>query len=260
MDDKKTTLEVIAPTVEEAIDKGLSELGLTREDVDIEVLDEGKRNIFRFAIRQARVRLSVKNPNQVLFRSTATVSPEVVNKPSEEIKLPESRSMPAVSSEELSPEELAVKETTQELLEKMGIQANVSLSYAQTEPEEKPVIAVNIEGDDLSFLIGRKAETLNALQYMLSLMISRKLNYWVPIQVDVQNYRTRRENELRKLARRTADQVVATGRKQILEPMPANERRIIHMTLRENTKIYTESSGEEPFRKVGVYPTEEHKS
>jgi len=109
----------------------------------------------------------------------------------------------------------------------------------------------------LSYLIGRRAETLNALQYLLSLMIAHKLNNWVSLQVDVQHYRSRRENELRKLARRTADQVTATGRRQVLEPMPANERRIIHMTLRENSHVYTESTGEEPYRKVGVYPAED---
>jgi spoIIIJ-associated protein len=73
----------------------------------------------------------------------------------------------------------------------------------------------------------------------------------------VQHYRIRRENELRKLARRAADQVEKTGRKQVLEPMPPNERRIVHMALRENAKVYTESTGEEPYRKVSVYPAED---
>jgi len=154
----------------------------------------------------------------------------------------------------LNADQIIVRDTLVELLAKMGIKARVSVSYAETEPEEKPVVLANIEGDDLSYLIGRKAETLNALQYILSLMVSHKTSYWIPIQVDVQHYRARRQTELQKLARKAADQVIATGRKQCLEPMPANERRIIHMELRNNENVSTESTGEEPNRKVCVFP------
>jgi spoIIIJ-associated protein len=147
-----------------------------------------------------------------------------------------------------------VRDTLAELLTKMGVRANVQIGYTETDPDEKPVVLANIEGDDLSYLIGRKAETLNALQYILSLMVSHKSSTWIPVQVDVQHYRARRQSELQKLARRTADQVIATGRKQYLEPMPANERRIIHMELRKNENVSTESTGEEPNRKVCVFP------
>ncbi|NLC30206.1 MAG: hypothetical protein GX773_07070 [Chloroflexi bacterium] len=87
-------------------------------------------------------------------------------------------------------------------------------------------------------------------------MVSHEFGRWIPIQVDIQNYRSRREKELQKLARRIADQVVSTGRKQTLEPMPANERRIIHIELRRRNDVYTESIGEDPYRKVYVYPAE----
>jgi spoIIIJ-associated protein len=115
----------------------------------------------------------------------------------------------------------------------------------------QPVL-IDIEGNDLSFLIGRKAETIDALQYITSLIVGRELDRWVPLQIDVQNYRKRREDALRKLARRIADQVVSTGRKQVLEPMPPNERRIIHIELKENPHVETVSFGEEPRRKVTV--------
>jgi len=257
MNENKPTLEVIAPTVEEAIDKGLSEMGLSKDDVEIEVLDEGKRNIFHFATRQARIRLTVKDPNRTIYNSselTQSVQQPVVEEAPKEVK---PITAPDTEQEKISIEQQVAKETTLELLEKMGVKAGVSVGFAETEADEKPVISVNIEGEDLSFLIGRKAETLNALQYLLSLIIAHKLGYWVPIQVDVQHYRIRRENELRKLARRAADQVEKTGRKQVLEPMPPNERRIVHMALRENAKVYTESTGEEPYRKVSVYPAED---
>jgi spoIIIJ-associated protein len=119
----------------------------------------------------------------------------------------------------------------------------------------EPVL-IDIEGKDLSFLIGRKAETINALQFITSLIVGRELGRWVPLQIDVQHYRKRREEELRKLARRTAEQVAGTGRKQVLEPMPPNERRIIHIELRDNPHVETESVGEDPQRKVTVLPKE----
>jgi len=259
MNENKPTLEVIAPTVEEAIDKGLSEMGLGKDDVGMEVLDEGKRNVFHFATRQARIRRTVNYPNRSIYNVSA--SNQSVQQPLVEETLKEVKQIPAPETvqEKISFEQQVAKEVTLELLEKMGVKAGVSVGFAETEADEKPVISVNIEGEDLSFLIGRKAETLNAIQYLLSLIVAHKLDHWVPIQVDVQHYRTRRENELRKLARRAADQVEKTGRKQVLEPMPPNERRIVHMALRENAKVYTESTGEEPYRKVSVYPVEDQK-
>jgi spoIIIJ-associated protein len=157
---------------------------------------------------------------------------------------------------DLTDVEEVVKETVLELLEKMDVQAGVSVQKVYQEDEEREVIYVNIEGSDLSFLIGRRAETLNALQYITSLMVNKKLNQWIPLQLDIQNFRHRREIELQKLARRMAEQVISTGRRQCLEPMPANERRIIHMELRKNDLVYTESIGEEPNRKICIYPAE----
>ena len=119
----------------------------------------------------------------------------------------------------------------------------------------QPVL-IDIEGKDLSFLIGRKAETINALQFITGLIVGRELGRWIPVQIDVQQYRQRREEELRKLARIAAEQVISTGRKQILEPMPPNERRIVHLELRNNPLVKTESIGEKSRRKVTVLPDE----
>ena len=122
----------------------------------------------------------------------------------------------------------------------------------QSDDQRVQPVLIDIEGNDLSFLIGRKAETINALQYIASLIVSRELGRWVPLQVDVQHYRQRREDEVRKLARRIADQVVATGRNQSLEPMPPNERRYVHIELRDHDQVVTESVGQDPYRKVTV--------
>ena len=125
-----------------------------------------------------------------------------------------------------------------------------------SEDDDREYYRVEIEGDDLSLLIGRRAETLNAIQYMVSLIVTHHFGNWIRIQVDIQNYRSRRELELQKLARRMADQVISTGRKQMLEPMPANERRIVHIELRKRDDVYTESVGEEPNRKIFIYPAD----
>ena len=139
------------------------------------------------------------------------------------------------------------------LLEKMKVHAAVDASYVDmSEESEEPVLLLDIVGDDLSILIGRRSETLNALQYITNLIVGKELGHWIPLIVDVQGYRTRRERQLRQLARRMADQAVQTSRRQVLEPMPANERRVIHLELRNHPDVVTRSVGEEPYRKVTI--------
>jgi len=142
-----------------------------------------------------------------------------------------------------------------ELLEKMKVRATVKAYYGeQDEAQSRAPVCVDINGKDLSILIGRQAETLNALQYISSLIASKELGHSIPLVVDVEGYRKRRQQQIRYLARRMAEQAVKTGRRQILEPMPANERRIVHIELRDNQSVTTESVGEEPRRKVTVIP------
>ena len=143
--------------------------------------------------------------------------------------------------------------TVSELLDTMKVRATVAVRYAEADDERSRVpILVEIRGDDLSILIGRRAETLNALQYISSLIVSKELGRPAFLVVDVEGYRARREGQLRQLARRMAEQAVKTGRRQVLEPMPANERRIVHLELRGNEYVVTESIGEEPRRKVTI--------
>jgi spoIIIJ-associated protein len=123
---------------------------------------------------------------------------------------------------------------------------------------DQPTVMVEVQGEDLSILIGRRSETLNALQYITSLILSKEVGHWVPLIIDVQGYRARRERQLRVLARRSAEQVVHTGRKITLEPMPANERRVIHLELRDHPEVTTESVGEEPNRKVTIFLKKHH--
>jgi spoIIIJ-associated protein len=117
-------------------------------------------------------------------------------------------------------------------------------------------LMVDIGGDDLSILIGPRAETLNALQYITNLIIGKELGRSVPLIVDVEGFRKRRNQQLRRLAQQMADQAINSGRRQVLEPMPANERRMVHIELRSNPEVTTESVGEDPRRKVTIIPVE----
>lgn len=262
MTKNNTTLEIIAPTVEEAIEKGLEQLGLERKDVEVEILDEGKRNLFRFASKQARIKLIVLDSSAVGNSAVETKDEVKTLKNEEELSFGELFEAETIVNNtvpinlELTDVEEVIKATVAELLEKMDVQAGITITKVYQEDEDREVVYVNLEGSDLSFLIGRRAETLNALQYVTSLIVNKKLNQWIPLQLDIQNFRHRRELELQKLARRMAEQVVASGRRQCLEPMPANERRIVHIELRKNDLVYTESIGEEPNRKICIYPAE----
>jgi len=253
MTDKRTTLEVIAPTVEEAIEKGLAELGLPTNAVETEILDEGAKGLFGLGSRQTRVRLTIKANDQS--------GPEA-DSPTEDFSQPVAVSAQTEPAAESSPEDKGrileiARAIVTDLLDKMGIKAEVTSHFG--EPDDKrgytPVF-VDINGDDLSILIGRKAETIDALQYIARLIMGKELAQSIPLIVDVEGYRGRREQQIRQLARRVAEQVTQTGRNQVLEPMPPNERRFIHIELRDDQYVYTESKGEGSHRKVVIYPQE----
>lgn len=265
MSQEKTTLEVIAPTVDEAVQKGLAQLNLSQDAVEVEVLDAGSKGLFGLGSRQARIRLTLKSsgtpgglPAIKPAPSSQSAQVEAETKIFAEPQAAQAASDVQASSEGKAPEEMdetlaTAVSVVSELLEKMTVRANVSASYHSAEDEEdEQAVLVNIEGNDLSILIGRRSETLNALQYITSLILSKRLDHWVQVMIDVQGYRARRERQLRQIARRMAEQAVHTGRRQVLEPMPANERRLIHLELRDHPGVETESIGDEPNRKVTI--------
>jgi len=258
MNDKRTNLEIIAPTVEEAIEKGLNDLGMPRQSVDIEILDEGGKGLFGLGNRQARVRLTIKSETDEPEMETQIASADgEVSPPATEQVVEEAEGGPDEEPPFIGDDYIleVARDVVNELLEKMEVRATVTAEYVPTSDARSRVpVRVNVQGDDLSYLIGRQAETLNALQYISSLIINKEIGRSVPLIVDVEGYRVRRENQLRQLARRMADQAVGTGRRQVLEPMPASERRIVHIELRDNPSVSTESIGEDPRRKVTISP------
>ena len=241
MNDQKTTLEIIAPSVEDAIEQGLDQLGLPRDAVTVDVLDEGKSGFLGVGNRQVRVRLSINDETPEEEKSSVTqILPLAVEG--------------ETFSDDLEEAKIKSERIVKNLLLKMKVKADVKSRILDPEDEnDRSMVLIEITGNDLSILIGRRAETLDALQYITSLMLNQDMGSWMPLMIDVQGYRFRRERQLRQLARRLADQVVQTGRKQVLEPMPANERRLIHLELRYHPFVTTESIGEEPRRKTTIF-------
>ena len=242
---EKATVEVHAPTVEEAIEQGLDQLGLPRDAVEVEVLEEGHQGFLGLGNQDARVRLAVKEEKPPLHKAT---------KPKPALQVTAApKEAPAEEMDQIEINKNTAVEIVQKLISEMKIEAHVSGRVIEPEDErDHPMVQVEITGNDLSILIGRRSETLNSLQYIASLMLCEKAKAWIPLTIDVQGYRSRRERQLRQLARRLADQVVQTGRKQVLEAMPANERRIIHLELRYHPFVTTASIGEEPNRRTTI--------
>lgn len=215
--DERRSVEASGNTVEEAIEKALAQLGASREEVEIQTLSQGGRRLFGLGTQEARVRVALRPPEDE--EEAARVGKEVLER----------------------------------LLEEMGITARVSLRLPEP-PEGEPPIVLDIAGQDLGILIGRRGETLRALQYITRLIVNRRLHQWAEIVVDVEGYKERRESSLTQLAHRMADRATLLRQPVSLEPMPAYERRIIHLALRDHEKVTTESVGEGDRRKVVIFP------
>jgi spoIIIJ-associated protein len=209
------SLEISAKTVEEAVANALEELGVSRDEVEVEILSEGKSGFLGFGGGEARVRVSLIQPAKT--RDVAhTTAKEVLSK----------------------------------LLSLMKVSA--SIEEVEPQPKEQVPVKLNILGEDLGVLIGRRGNTLYSLQYIVYLIVSQRLKAHVPVSIDVEGYKERRLDSLKNLAQRMAEHVLATGQPATMEPMPANERRIIHLALREHPGVTTQSIGFGEDRKVTI--------
>ncbi len=207
---------VVDNDLDVAIEKGCAELGIAREDCNVEVLERAKKGLFGKIKSGAKVRVYVEE---------------------EESKL------------------MLAKLYLMEVLEQLGIE-NASLSVE----ENKDFAVINIEGDNLGTIIGRRGETLDALQYLTSLVCNRAKGDYYKITLDCCNYRNKREETLRELALKISKQVIKTGRNSVLEPMNPYERRIIHAVISEIEGVSSKSVGEDPNRKVIIMSTNAKRS
>ena len=148
---------------------------------------------------------------------------------------------------------MVASEILNSLISKMGVEVIASLTEAHSEEMGGPVF--DIDGDDSGLLIGRRGETLRSLQFLVNFMVSRRLGERARIMLDVAGYQQRRINSLKTMARKVAGRVSSSGRSIALEPMPPNERRIVHIALSGRSDVETESTGDGDGRKVVVFPT-----
>jgi spoIIIJ-associated protein len=247
------SIQVQAKTVDEAIEVGLAQLGLTQEEVEIEVLNEGKRGVFGLGAEEATVRLTPKTDTFTTTEPEAATTSEIVDEESATIEV-----VSAGANQIIDPDsvEAVAQQYLAGLLERMGITAQVNVQEAPdlAEAGETPPLVLDITGKDLGILIGRRSETLQILQYMVRLMVSKHFNRWEPVIVDVESYRVRRRRSLQKMANQMAERAVSTNRRVVLEAMPAHERRLIHLALRNHPNVITKSIGSDDNRKVTIIP------
>jgi spoIIIJ-associated protein len=202
-------IEITAATVEQAIEKAEAQLGLSRDQFEMEVIREGKSGILGVGGREAVIRVSPVTPPE---RDAVQVVTEIL----------------------------------ETLLGLLGVTGKVEVLS-----DEMP-LALDIKGDDLGILIGRRGQTLASLEYITKLVVVGRLKTWLPLTVDVAGYKERRRDSLQRLALYLAEQVKSRRSAITMEPMPADERRIVHLTLADNPDVTTQSIGEGEDRKVVI--------
>ena len=218
------SLEISARTVEEATRQALEELGVSRDEVEVTVIKEGKSGILGLGAEDAVVRVTLTVPD----------------------------------GNRLEPDDV-VQNVLEKMLDLMGVDASAVAQVSPIMPDEDEegqgkAVAFNIEGEDLGILIGRRGQTLDCLQYLLRLIVGHQTGEWVPIVVDVEGYKQRRYQALRDFALQMADQVKAKSTPFKMEPMPPVERRIVHMVLADDPDVSTESTGFGESRRVVIIP------
>lgn len=274
------TIEVKGSDVESAIAKGLADLKAVRDDVTIEILDEGSRGLFGLGGRPAIVRLTMTvaqasapktEPVPAVARVVPTPAPVVETpKPKPIIAAPPPSSYrhgdededeeAAPAEDELSAADIQAEgETALNVVNTIlnYININATTELALSDPDDltgRQINTINITGNDLGTLIGPRGETLDSLQFISRLMVGHQLQRKATFTLDVELYRQRRKEALARLAERMARKVTKQRRPVTLEPMPPHERRAIHIALRNFSGVYTQSTGTGDRRRVRIYP------
>jgi spoIIIJ-associated protein len=201
------SIETIGKTIDEALNNALEQLKVSKDKVDVEILDEGSKGLFNFfGSKPAKIKVTVKDSYVDIAR-----------------------------------------QFLKDILDNMKIDAEIEIV------EDEGIINVNITGNDVRNIIGYRGETLDSLQYLLSLVVNKNHeSSYKRVILDTENYRKKREETLKRVADKTAYKVINSRRAYKLEPMNPYERRIIHAALQGNKDIYTYSEGEDPYRRIVV--------
>lgn len=234
----RDSIEISATSVDDAIELALAQLGRKREEVDVEVLRQpDEPDEHGYITDEALVLVTATQgqpaPAAHRRRNGATIQLS----PRDRIRVSQ------VGQEMLS-----------DLLHYLGLIASCHVNPNSLDEEGDAPVALEVEGEDLGVLIGRRGDSLDALQYILNMMVQKQVGLWPNIQVDVAGYRRRRTETLEVLARRMARRVAETQQPFTFEPMHARERRVLHLSVQEDDRVVSESTGEGEDRRVVIYP------
>ena len=229
------SLEKTGRTEEDAIKAALAELGLDRDDVSVEILERAKSGFLGIGASPALVRVSYEVEDEVVESAVEIAVNEVVET--------------AVSAAPIdeSADYAAVRRFLTGLLERMGVKADIEIS-----DRDNGGINVNLSGNGMGAIIGRRGETLDAIQHLTNYVVNRGSEKHLHISVDAENYRSKREESLTKLAEKMAEKAIKYKRSMALEPMNSYERHVIHTALQNYEGVTTSSTGVEPNRRVVV--------
>lgn len=234
--------EFSAKTIEEAVKKAMEAFGVTKDELIYEVTTEPTKGFLGIGARHAVIKASVKEAEIVKEPEAAA---EIEPSEAEAAESTPSQSVPtgeAADAAEIGRAFLA------EIFSEMHLNTDIVIE------QKEDYLVFDIQGEELGILIGRRGDTLDALQFLLNLVINRKSSSKIKVIIDIENYRAKREETLVGLSHKLAAKARRTGQKVILEPMNPQERRIIHMTLQDDDTVNTYSEGEEPYRKVIIVP------
>lgn len=230
-------VEKIAKTVDDAVTEALLELLVTRDEVEIEVIEKGSKGFLGIGSKDAKVRVTVKEEKEKsIFEELGIEEPNI------SLDLDTDLNTQIVDPAELGKNFLA------DVIDKMGIEAKLEVLT------KKEQIEINISGEKMGLLIGKRGEHLDALQYLVNLVVNKNTEKYTRVILDTENYRQRREETLHKLAFRLAKKASQTKQRVVLEPMNPYDRRIIHSALQNSRTVRTYSEGREPYRKIVIAP------
>lgn len=237
------SIEITGKTVDEALASALTELNQTKENVDVEILEEAKEGLFGlFGSRKAKIKVTVKVP----LDNIKEIDNNIKN----------------ISEASKSKNEFIRKTVIQNNEESINFAKNflqqifnsmkINVVMEKFINKDDGTVTFKLYGDDMGILIGKHGQTLDSLQYLTSLVANKNSSERIRIMIDIENYRERRAQTLTKLSLRLADKVKKSGERVVLEPMNPHERKIIHMALQNDSLIKTVSEGEDPYRKVAI--------
>lgn len=243
-------IEVTGKTVDDAITEACQKLTVTSDKLDYEIVEKGSTGIFGFAAKPAIIKAKVKEDKVEKVEAVVEEVKETKAEPVEEKN---------VVSEPVKKEEVSVatsenvemadpKEFLGKVFDAMGMKVSVEVETSGKD------MNIELSGDDMGVLIGKRGQTLDSLQYLTSLVVNKGQKEYIRVKVDTENYRQRRKETLENLAKNLAYKAKRTKRPVSLEPMNPYERRIIHSSLQNDKYVTTHSEGEEPYRKVVITP------